>query len=80
MKRILSLLLALVMVFPLAPAPSAQAAQAGLSVALLKEKFPNGSYWNHQVTRDHTTGQCSGSASCNAPDYYTDQPCTDHSG
>lgn len=50
---------------------------AGLTLEQLKEKFPNGAYWNHVANSSHgTSGSCIGS--CNNPDGYTWQPCAYH--
>lgn len=47
----------------------------------LRNKFPNGKYWNHVVGSDHYyEGNLVDKGSCNTPDGYTSSPCHYHSG
>ena len=48
----------------------------------LRNKFPNGKYWNHVVGSDHyyAYGDLVDIGSCNTPDGYTSSPCHYHSG
>jgi len=43
----------------------------------LREKFPDGSYWNHVAKLGHGTDRCE-TEGCNDPDKVTDQPCKGH--
>lgn len=49
-KRILSLFLVLLMVVSIVPFSAVESKAAGLTLAELKAKFPNGKYWNHYVS------------------------------
>ncbi len=46
----------------------------------LKNKFPNGKYWNHIAGNGHKYISYIDQGSCNNPDGWTDQPCRYHNG
>lgn len=46
----------------------------------LKNKFPNGAYWNHVVQSGHGYSNYQDYGSCNNPDGYTWSPCDTHNG
>lgn len=46
----------------------------------LKNKFPNGAYWNHVVQNGHRYNNYQDVGSCNNPDGYTWTPCNTHNG
>lgn len=69
MKRIISALIALVILLSALPAAASAAEDSRISPAFLtflQEKFPNGKYWNHDP------------ALPNNPDGWTDKPCAHH--
>lgn len=46
----------------------------------MKNKFPNGAYWNHVVKSGHRYSNYQDQGSCNNPDGYTWTPCDTHKG
>lgn len=57
-----------------------EAKAAGMSLAELQAKFPDGKYWNHATQSGHDYNELTlvHSGNCNNPDGYTDMPCTNH--
>ena len=77
-KRIVSLLLVLVLVCSVMPMPTVQVQAAGLSIQQIRDKFPQGAYWNggnvDLVTwaackckheKSHTSGSNLAACTCN---------------
>ena len=66
MKRIISLLLVAVLVIPMLPcvASPANAANTGLSLSQLRQKFPHGKYWNGGNADSYTSSPCNHHGSC----------------
>ena len=55
-RRIMCLLLTLLFLATLLPLPQAEAAHLRVSLSDLREKFPNGTYWNHHSGYNNPNG------------------------
>lgn len=55
-RRIMCLLLTLLFLTTLLPLPQAEAAHLRVSLSDLREKFPNGTYWNHHSGYNNPNG------------------------
>ena len=55
-RRIMCLLLTLLFLATLLPLPQAEAAHPRVSLSDLREKFPNGTYWNHHSGYNNPNG------------------------
>lgn len=76
-KVIKGLILFMALLGTLVFAPQLEA-KAGLTLAQLQAKFPNGAYWNHVVQSGHGYSNYQDYGPCNNPDGYTWSPCGSH--
>jgi len=78
-KRIVSFLIAFVMVALILPLTSFKAEAATLTLAQLQQKYPSGSYWNHYVSN---ASLCGDSLKANGNESYagsvSNTPCKTH--
>ena len=75
-KRIISLMLAVVLVFAVFPFyKTTIKASSNMTLGQLQAKFPNGKYWNHVAASNHNADYCT---TCNNPDGWTSSPCYQH--
>lgn len=81
-RRIMCLLLTLLLLAALLPIPQAEAARPRISLSDLREKFPNGMYWNHHGGYNNSNGYSS--TPClhahGACDYYGSCGCNSFDG
>ena len=78
LQKCVLFLLVIALICPMIPSIPVRA--AGLSLAQLQNKFPNGAYWNHVVQSGHRYSNYEDIGPCNNPDGYTWTPCDTHSG
>ncbi len=80
MKKIVSLFLTLIIAMSLFSSVSVSVnGTSGLNLQQLKEKFPQGAYWNHKANNTHEYSGMDDYGTCNNPDGYTWTPCYSHS-
>ena len=84
LKRVLSVLLSVVMILSIFfVIPTTVYAADGVynKIMSLQNRFPNGKYWDHQVTNGYNNGdQLKAAGDESYSDYVTSYPCATHSG